>query len=165
MADGSRKRRQDDESLGLTKKDLAHCIRECITSSFGIAASGMAQDVQGMQISLCWSISCKAFGGLTISHARGSLSRAVRLYDESSRLAMIRVSRDSCGLVRAAITLLTSFQGRSVVASVISVNGSARTAKRAAVLETRREAQQEGATGKQELRDLEERLDMIRKID
>ena len=89
----------------------------------------------------------------------------MRLFDDSSRLAMIRVSRDSCGLVRAAITLLTTVHGRSVVASVISVNGSSRTAKRVALLETRRNFRQEFSTSKRELKDLEDRLDMIRKIE
>ena len=48
----SRKRRRvDDRSRPeLTKKELALCIRDSITSSFGIAASGIAQDVQGMPI-------------------------------------------------------------------------------------------------------------------
>lgn len=43
--------RVEEDGAGLTKKDLAQCIRECISSSFGVAASGLAQDVQGMTIS------------------------------------------------------------------------------------------------------------------
>lgn len=91
---------------------------------------------------------------------------AVRLYDEASRLAIIRVSRESCSLVRASITFITSIQRRSVVASVVSVNGSARTAKRVALLETRRNFRQEVcSTEKRELKDLERRLNLIRKIE
>jgi RNase P/RNase MRP subunit POP5 len=90
----------------------------------------------------------------------------VRLYDEASRLAIIRVSRESCSLVRAAITFITSIQRRLVVASVISVNGSARTAKRVALLETRRSFRQDiCSTDKRELKDLERRLNLIRKIE
>jgi hypothetical protein len=43
-------RRVEEDGAGLTKKDLAQCIRECISSSFGVAACGAAQDVQGMTI-------------------------------------------------------------------------------------------------------------------
>jgi RNase P/RNase MRP subunit POP5 len=89
----------------------------------------------------------------------------VRLYDELSRLILVRVPRDACGLVRAAMTLLTTIQGRSVVASVISVNGSSRTAKRVAMLEMRRSFRQHCSPSKRELTGLEARLDIIRKIE
>lgn len=73
--------------------------------------------------------------------------------------------RDACGLARAALTFLTTIQGRSIVASVISVNGSARTAKRVAMLEMKRELRQKCSFSKRELKELEARLDMIRKIE
>jgi hypothetical protein len=49
----SRKRRREDDdgSLGLTKKDLAQCIRDSIASCFGISAAGVSQDVQGKYLS------------------------------------------------------------------------------------------------------------------
>lgn len=166
-SDGSHKRRRDEDdssSAGLTKKDLSQSIRDSISSSFGIAASGIAQDVQGMSVVSVFGwqralVSLKSFDALI-----GTL--LVRLYDESSRLAMIRVSRDSCGLVRAAITFLTAIKSKSVVASVIAVNGSARTAKRVALLEMRRHFREECfSTEKRELKDLEERLALIRKVE
>ena len=47
----SRKRRRvEDVGAGLSKKDLSQCIREIITSSFGVAASGVSQYLQGMTI-------------------------------------------------------------------------------------------------------------------
>lgn len=50
------RRRVEDVGAGLTKKDLAQCLRESISSSFGVAASGVAQDLQGLAISciICW---------------------------------------------------------------------------------------------------------------
>mmetsp|Transcript_29536 Transcript_29536/g.53413 ORF Transcript_29536/g.53413 Transcript_29536/m.53413 type:complete len:162 (-) Transcript_29536:69-554(-) len=135
-ANRKRRRRDDDSGTGLTKKDLAKCIRDSVASSFGIAASGIAQDLQ------------------------------VRLYDESSRLVIIRVARDSCDMVRVAICFTTVIQGKSVAASVVSVNGSARTAKRAALLELRQNFRQENfSMDKKSLVALEERLNMIQKIE
>lgn len=46
-----RKRRVEDVGAGLSKKYLTQCIRESISSAFGVAASGVAQDLQGMTIS------------------------------------------------------------------------------------------------------------------
>lgn len=66
----------------------------------------------------------------------------VRFADPDTKLILIRVPRKDCGMVRAAICLVTDLSevgmggsGRrsnakaKVVLSVISVNGSARTAK------------------------------------
>ena len=115
-------RRQDDDGggTGLTKKDLAKCIRDSIASSFGIAASGMAQDIQGA--SNCGGDHISTIGRLTSpssyvptmyvtnhAHTTRRLRFVVRLYDESSRLAMIRVARDSCDMVRAAICFTTVY--------------------------------------------------------
>jgi hypothetical protein len=49
-ANRKRRRQDDDSGTGLTKKDLAKCIRDSVASSFGIAASGIAQDIQGASI-------------------------------------------------------------------------------------------------------------------
>ena len=62
------------------------------------------------------------------------LTTLVRLCDPETRLVLLRVPRDHCGKVRASLTLLTQLGGpgsirRPVVLSVLSVNGSARTAK------------------------------------
>lgn len=51
------------------------------------------------------------------------------------------------------------------MASVISVNGSSRTAKRVALLETRRSFRLQCSPSKRELKELEARLDIIRKIE
>lgn len=100
------------------------------------------------------------------AHTTRRLRFVVRLYDETSRLAMIRVARDSCDMVRAAICFTTSILGKSVAASVLSVNGSARTAKRAALLEMRRNFQKRNhSMDKKSLVALEARLNMIQKIE
>lgn len=79
---------------------------------------------------------------------------------------MIRVARDSCDMVRAAICFITAMLGKSVAACVVSVNSSARTAKKVALLEMKRNFQQENdSTDKKSLVALDERLNMIRKID
>lgn len=91
---------------------------------------------------------------------------------------MIRVPREFNALIRAAITLITTIQRKRVIATVISVNGSARTAKLTAMRELRqslrRDLQRQSADGEEQLdqkhldgvvRELEERLDTIRNID
>jgi len=66
----------------------------------------------------------------------------VRFSDPTTRLVMVRTPREYCGLVRATITLLTSLSSNNsnqrVVLHVLSVNGSARTAKVTAIREVRR---------------------------
>ena len=62
----------------------------------------------------------------------------VRFADPTTRLAMVRTPREFCGRVRASITLLTLLNNQRVVLAVMSVNGSARTAKVAAIRELRR---------------------------
>ena len=79
---------------------------------------------------------------------------------------MIRVARDSCDMVRAAICFMTAIQGKLLVASVVSVNSSARTAKRVALLEIKRHFRQGNySMDRKSLLALEERLNMIRKIE
>lgn len=79
---------------------------------------------------------------------------SVRLWDPATRLLLLRVPREECGVVRSSLTLWTTARtgsdGKtspsnlnrahqrgqscpSVVASVIAVHGSARTAKMATV--------------------------------
>lgn len=75
----------------------------------------------------------------------------VRFCDAATRLALIRVPREFCGTVRAAITLLTTIQMQqqqqqqrqpqrsvAVTVTVLSVKGSARTAKMEAIRHVRR---------------------------
>jgi len=95
---------------------------------------------------------------------------SVRLYNPGTRLAMIKVPRDGSDIVRSAITLLTKVNDEPIVATVISTNGCPRTAKLAALRETKRAFQirvagRGGATDKKELRNLEQQMDQIRNID
>jgi len=87
-----------------TKKELAIAIRESLVSCFGQSSTTeAAREIQ------------------------------VRLSDLSTRLAMIRVPRQFHTKIRASITFMTAIGGKRLVASVISVNGSARTAKLATI--------------------------------
>ena len=56
-------------------------------------------------------------------------NEAVRFCDATTRLALIRVPREFCSIVRASVTLLTAVQNQRVSVTVLSVSGSARTAK------------------------------------
>lgn len=123
----------------ITKKDVLKSIRDSLGLSFGVASSGISNEIQ------------------------------VRLYDEHFRLAMIRVPREESPTVRAAVTFLRAVQGKPVVASIISVNGSARTAKAATIMEFKRSfreqmAGQRNCSGSV-LKVLEERIGLIRSID
>ncbi|KAL3791088.1 hypothetical protein HJC23_012073 [Cyclotella cryptica] len=57
---------------------------------------------------------------------------SVRFYDPKVRLAVIKTSRENYPLVRSSIMFLTKVKQINVVASTISVSGSARTARNAA---------------------------------
>jgi hypothetical protein len=48
-------------------------------------------------------------------------------------VALIRVPREYCQIIRASITLLNEIQNKRVAISTLSVNGSARTAKMNAI--------------------------------
>jgi RNase P/RNase MRP subunit POP5 len=118
-----------------SKKEVAQSIRESILSCFGTAAEGAAFDTQGM--SRCFLLYFViAFNSKHCTQSPFS----VRLCDASTRLLLLRVPREFHGIVRSAITLMTSVgaNNRPVVASVISANGSARTAKIATIAQVRR---------------------------
>ena len=53
----------------------------------------------------------------------------VRFCDSNIRLALIRVPREYCQVIRGSMTLLNEIQSKRVAISTVSVNGSARTAK------------------------------------
>jgi hypothetical protein len=99
-----------------SKKEFLARLRRTVSWCFGIAGEGPAYDTQ------------------------------IRFCDPDTRLVVVRVPRDSCGMIRSALTLLlTRKQLASLgettrtmeatqppldyLASVISVHGSARTAK------------------------------------
>ena len=106
---------------------------------------------------------------------------SVRLYIPASKLALIKVPRDASDLVRSAITLLTKVNDESIVATVISTNGSARTAKLATLRLIKRKFRNRVGVGNanvnvnanandairigKELRNLEDQLELVRNID
>mmetsp|Transcript_5819 Transcript_5819/g.8429 ORF Transcript_5819/g.8429 Transcript_5819/m.8429 type:complete len:187 (-) Transcript_5819:420-980(-) len=92
----------------ITRKDVYKTLQESLVFNFGISASGAAQDTQ------------------------------VRLYDSKTRLAMIRVPREFCNLIRSAITFITIIDKNPVIVRCISVNGCARTAKMVAIKEVKK---------------------------
>lgn len=57
------------------------------------------------------------------------MSLLVRFFDVTTMLALIRVPRDLCSIVRSSLTLLPELQHRRIAITVVSVHGSARTAK------------------------------------
>jgi RNase P/RNase MRP subunit POP5 len=90
----------------------------------------------------------------------------VRHIDHDSRLCMIRVPRDAANRVRAAITLLTTLYNEGIVASVISVQGCARTARLATMHEIRRrEVLRRKSISQSHLKLLDARLQTVRDID
>ena len=57
----------------------------------------------------------------------------VLLYDQTDRMAIIKVPREYSPMVRAALTFITSINDANAVLSTIGVHGSARTTKMAAL--------------------------------
>eukprot|EP00980_Cylindrotheca_fusiformis_P009015 scaffold1934_cov79-Cylindrotheca_fusiformis.AAC.4 len=96
-------------------------IRQSISSNFGVAADGAAMETQ------------------------------VRFVDAKTRLVLVRVPREFCNMIRCSLTMLThnvtnnttssSSRRPTLVASVLSVNGSARTAKLATIARIQKEFQ------------------------
>lgn len=84
----------------------------------------------------------------------------VRLYNADTRLAVIKSSRDSTGVVRAAITLLNQLNDEPIVASVISIHGSARTLKLSCI-----EFLRKTFPPSESLYKLEEQIEQIRVIE
>lgn len=97
--------------LQINSTDIYRSLQETITQNFGLVAQ-CTTEVQ------------------------------VRLYDPKVRLAIIKTTRDKCPIVRSSITLMTHIkQGGDVlkiVASVVSVSGSARAARNSAWLEIKK---------------------------
>lgn len=94
----------DDGSPPLIEsKDIHRVFRTTMESNFGIVGAGMVHTMR------------------------------VLLYDETDRMAIIKVPREYSPMVRAGLTFITSVNDANVVLSTIGVHGSARTAKMAAV--------------------------------
>ncbi|KAI2513982.1 hypothetical protein MHU86_366 [Fragilaria crotonensis] len=91
-------------------------------------------------------------------------SLVVRHVDDESQLCMIRVPRDGVNHVRTAITFMTTLYNKEIVASVLSVNGSARTARLAIMQEIRKRVNTKALSTK-DVKQLDARLQVIREID
>jgi RNase P/RNase MRP subunit POP5 len=105
-------------------------LQELIYETFGIVQAGILEDLQ------------------------------VRLYNADTRLAVIKTSRDSADIVRAAITLLNQLNDEPIVASVISIHGSARTLKLSCIQLLRKTF-----SPSEQLHKLEEQIEQIRVIE
>ena len=94
----------DDGSPPLIEaKDIHRVLRTTMESNFGIIGAGMVHTMR------------------------------VLLYDETDRMAIIKVPREYSPMVRAALTFITSINDANTVLSTVGVHGSARTAKMAAL--------------------------------
>lgn len=179
-----------------SKKDFALMIRSSISSCFGLAADGAAMETQGMDNSVeapaLWPASVLPF--LVICFVRFliltifpsfRLYQPVRFVDPTTRLVLLRVPREFCNMVRCSITMLTrnisedvaaikqndsKGAGRrpTLVASIISVNGSARTAKLSTMARIRKVYRQRLLDNQSDPRVLEEMhslLNLVQNID
>lgn len=115
--ESSKKRRRIDRSttrndaaapVPIEPKDIHRVIRTAMESCFGVVGAGMAHTIR------------------------------VSYYDETDRLAIIKMPRESCAMVRSALAFMTSINDVNVVISTIGVHGSARTVKIAMLAELRR---------------------------
>lgn len=84
-------------------KDIHRVLRTTMESNFGIVGAGMVHTMR------------------------------VLLYDETDRMAIIKVPREYSPMVRAAVTFITSINDVNAVLSTVGVHGSARTVKMAAL--------------------------------
>jgi RNase P/RNase MRP subunit POP5 len=107
-----------------------------------------------MSMSLCYGLS-----------AHSMISEVMVRHVVDGNLAMIRVPREIAAHVRTAIVYMTSINSQPVVPTVVAVNGCARTAKLAAMKETRKRAPRDGLDSANRLRELDSRLQIIREID
>lgn len=58
-----------------------------------------------------------------------ALEMQVKFCDADTQLALLRVPREGCKVVRSALTLLMEFQGQRIVCDVLSTSGSIRTGR------------------------------------
>lgn len=152
-------------------------IRQSISSCFGVSADGAAMETQGTPQSSCL-ISLFLLHAYFFFH---SSIWIVRFVDAATRLFLLRVPREFCNIVRSSLTMLTNnvaSNGNSMrlVASVLSVNGSARTAKLATMARLKKEYRGKSARNKAfsskgddalrtMMQELQSRLAVIQNID
>jgi len=80
------------------------------------------------------------------------------------QIVMIRVPRDVVGKVRTAVTYITELNKEFVACSVLSVNGSARTARLASMREIRKR-EIKSVMSMKKLKQLDARLQVVRLIE
>lgn len=114
----------------IDKKLIYFALQEVIYETFGIVQAGIIEDLQ------------------------------VRLYNPDTRLAIIKTSRDSADIVRSAITLLNQLNDEPIVASVVSIHGSARTLKLSCI-----ELLRNTFPPSEKMHKLEEQIEQIRVIE
>lgn len=81
-----------------------------------------------------------------------NITPSVRLWDPWTSLLLIRVPRKDYPQIRATLTVWTHCGGRRIVASVLGVHGSARTAKRGTLLYLQKWFQKQQQQQKQQLK-------------
>lgn len=93
----------------------------------------------------------------------------VRMYNHDTNLAMIKVPRDHCDLVRSALMLMVDIKDSPTVARVVSTNGSARTAKLHAFKEIKRIFRAKNKNGthikESDMYNLEEQFEQVRNLE
>lgn len=91
------------------------------------------------------------------------------MYNHDTNLAMIKVPRDQCDLVRSTLMLMVEIKDIPIVARVVSTNGSARTAKLHTLKEIRRIFRAKNKNGthikESDMYNLEEQFEQVRNIE
>ena len=91
------------------------------------------------------------------------------MYIHDTNLAMIKVPRDQCDLVRSTLMLMVEIKDIPTVARVVSTNGSARTAKLHAFKEIKRIFRAKNKNGthikESDVNNLEEQFGQVRNIE
>eukprot|EP01083_Nonionella_stella_P092544 259118_1 len=126
----------------IEKKNLYHALCAVIQDAFGIYGAGLSEEIH------------------------------VRLYNQETRVAILRVPRHHAPVVQAALTMLTSVNDIPLAATVLSNNGSARTCKISALTQLKRDffvtmRMKDDGIGKNEEKALKEKLQLklLRKLD
>lgn len=91
------------------------------------------------------------------------------MYNHDTNLAMIKVPRDQCDLVRSTLMLMVEIKDIPIVARVVSTNGSARTAKLHTLKEIRRIFRTKNKNGthikESDMYNLEEQFEQVKTIE
>jgi len=121
----------DMDKVIITTKEITLALRAIVNAAFGVAGIGIIEGFQGTSIYLYPTRSITIHRFIFVFFL--SFFHSVRMYDSDTQLAIVKVPRHACSIIRSALTLITTILGLPVVASTISINGSVRTAKIAAL--------------------------------